>query len=171
MLTKEQKKEVIETLSKKITDSKTVTVCDFKGLGVADLNEIRNKLREKSSEMTVVKKTFAKLAFKKAGIAMDTKAMEGQLSFVYGGKSEVDAPKILADFAKKNQKLKLLAGVLEGKVIGTEEILNLSKIPSKEELLSKLAGSVKSPISGFVGALNGNLRNLVQVLNAIKESK
>ena len=103
MLTKEQKKEVIETLSKKITDSKTVTVCDFKGLGVADLNEIRNKLREKSSEMKVVKKTLAKLAFKKAGIAMDTKAMEGQLSFVYGGKSEVDAPKILADFAKKNQ--------------------------------------------------------------------
>jgi large subunit ribosomal protein L10 len=171
MLTKQQKKEIVEELSKRIADSKTVVICDFKGLSVADLAEIRGKLRENNAEMMVAKKTLAKLAFEKAGIEIDTKSMEGQLAFVYGGESEVASPKTLAEFSKKKENLKILAGVLENKVIDADGVVNLSKIPSREELLAKMVGVIKSPISGFVNALSGNLRNLVQVLNQIKESK
>ena len=171
MLTKKQKKEIIEELAKKIIDSKTVVVCDFKGLNVADMKEIRKKLGENKSGMKVAKKTLAKLAFEKSGINMNTGAMKGQLAFIYGGESEVAAPKILAEFGRKNKFLKILAGVLEGKVLNMEEVVGLSKIPSREILLTQLVGAINSPINGFVNALGGNLRNLVYVLNAVKDEK
>ena len=171
MLTRKQKEEIVEKLSRKIADSKTVVICDFKGLSVADLTELRKKLRENNAEMMVTKKTLAKLAFKKAGIEMDTKSMEGQLAFVYGGESEVASPKTLAEFSKKKENLKILAGILENKTIDADGVISLSKIPSRKELLVKVVSNIKAPISGFVNALSGNLRNLVQVLNQIKESK
>lgn len=171
MLTKNQKKEIIEKLTKEIAESKTVVICDFKGLNVADLGEIRKKLKENESKMKVAKKTLAQLAFKEAGIEMNTEAMEGQLAFIYGGKSEVAAPKVLAEFAKKNEALKILAGALEGEMINAEKIMELSKIPSREDLLARIVGTINAPVSGFVRVLSGNLRSLVLALNAIKETK
>lgn len=171
MLTRKQKEEIVKNLSKEIADSKTVVICDFKGLSVVDISEVRKQLREKNAMMTVVKKTLAKIAFKEAGIEIDTNSMEGQLAFIYGGDDEVSGPKVAADFAKSNEDLKIVAGTLEGSVLTDKEMISLSKIPPKEELLAKLVGSLKSPISGFVGAMSGNLRNLVGVLNAVKESK
>ncbi len=171
MLNLKQKKEIVENLSKEIADSKTVVICDFKGLAVSDLNEIRNRLREIGAHMQVVKKTLGKKAFQEAGIEIDTKNLEGQLALIYGSQDEVSSPKVLANFSKENENLKILAGTLESTAMTDKEMINLSKIPSREELLAKLVGSLKSPLNGFVGALNGNLRNLVGVLQAIKEDK
>jgi large subunit ribosomal protein L10 len=77
----------------------------------------------------------------------------------------------LAEFSKKKENLKILAGVLESKAIDADGVISLSKIPSREELLASVVGTIKAPISGFVNALSGNLRNLVQVLDQIKENK
>jgi large subunit ribosomal protein L10 len=171
MLTKDQKKEIVENLSKEIIESKTVVICNYKGLDVEGLSNLRKELRENKAMITVTKKTLAKLAFKKAGIDMNTKDLEGQLAFVCGGEDEITTPKILAKFAKDNENLQILSGSLEKEVISDEEILNLSKLPGREELLAKVVYCLKSPINGFAQALAGNLRNLVFVLNAVKEGK
>ena len=97
--------------------------------------------------------------------------MEGQLAFVYGGEDEVSAAKIISKLGKDNENLKMLGGVLEGKAMDQAEITALSKLPSKDELLAKVVGSLKAPISGFVNVLGGNLRGLVYTLKAIKEQK
>ena len=108
---------------------------------------------------------------KDAGIEMDITKMEGQIAIAVSSNDEVEAAKIIAKAAKANENLKIAGGVLGSKVLSQEEVIALSKLLSKEDLLAKLVGSLKSPISGLANVLAGNMRGLVQVLKAISESK
>ena len=170
MLTRKQKEKLVKDLTTKIADSKTVVLCDYKGLKVDQLKELRGALRENEAQMLVTKKTLIQIALKEAGIELDVMGMEGQIAIVHGG-DEISSPKALHEFAKDNENLKILAGALEGKQISDVEVVNLAKLPTKEELLAKVVGSMKSPINGFVGVLKGNLRKFVYALNAVKEAK
>ena len=138
---------------------------------VPEIGELRGKLREKNARMQVLKKTLIKIALKNVDVNVDPDELDGQVAIVYGGEDEIFSPKTLYEYSKDNEKLEILAGILDGKLIGADEVKNLAKLPSKEELLAKVVGSVKAPVSGFVNVLSGNLRNLVFALNAIKESK
>ncbi len=169
MLTRGKKEQLVEEVSEKIKGSITTVVCDYKGVTVMELQEVRRKLRESNAKMQVLKKTLTKLAYEKAGIEFDVTQLEGQSAIIFGGDDEVTAPKVLAEVAKKNDRFKILAGTLENKVMNNQEIMALAKLPSKQELLGKLVGTINAPISGFVQVLAGNLKNLVGVLNAIKE--
>ena len=97
--------------------------------------------------------------------------MEGQVAIAMANMDEVSAAKIIDIFAKTNENVKLLGGVLGSTVMNAAEVKALAKIPSKEQLLGQLVGTLNAPISGFVNVLAGNLRGLVQVLNAVKEQK
>jgi large subunit ribosomal protein L10 len=171
MLTREQKEKLANDFLEKIKESKTTVVVDFKGMTVAEISELRNLLREQGIKMQVLKKSIAQVALDEQKIDLDVRKMEGQLAFVYGGEDEVSAPKIISKFGKENEKLKMLAGILENKTMDQQEVSALAKLPSKEELLAKVVGSLKAPVSGFVNVLGGNLRGLVGVLTAIKEQK
>ena len=98
-------------------------------------------------------------------------SMDGSYAMACGLEDEVAPAKMLADFAKKHEALKILGGILEGKTVDKTAIGFLAKLPSKPELLAKLVGSLQSPISNMVNVLAGNLRGLVQVLNAYQKSK
>ena len=111
------------------------------------------------------------IAFKEAGIEVDTKEMEGQVAVSISSQDEVIAAKIIEKFSKANQNLKILGGVLENKLMSIEQVKALAKLPNKEEMLGKLVGTIQAPISGFVNVCAGNLRGLVQVLKGISESK
>jgi len=144
---------------------------DYSGTTVAKMKRLRNELRRNDSSYKITKKKLIELAFKNAGIEADVKNMEGQIGVAIGNADEVSAAKVLAKFSKENENFKILQGVLENKVISGEEVMALSKLPSRGELLSKLVGSINAPVSGFVNALAGNLRNLVGVLKAIGDIK
>lgn len=171
MLTKQQKEEIVEKLSEEFKSSKAVVFSDFKGLKVKDLFSLRKELRQSGISLVVAKKTLFNLALNKAQMNLDTRKIEGQLAAVISSEDEVAAAKILAKTAKSNNNLKIMAGFLGNKALTGEEVLALSKLPSKEELLAKLVGTLNAPIAGFVNVLAGNLRGLVQVLKAIGESK
>jgi large subunit ribosomal protein L10 len=171
MLTRSQKEDIVKEITDKISGSKTVVLCDYKGLNVSKIKSLRASLREKQAELNVAKKTLISIALKNNSVDLDVTKLEGQVALVTGGEDEVSAPKVLADFAKENKSLGILAGLLEGSVMSSEEIGNLAKLPSKEQLLGQVVGTINAPISGFVNALAGNLRNLVQVMNSIKEAK
>ncbi len=171
MLSKKQKKELAENFAKNLTASKTTIVCDYKGMTVAEISELRKVLREAGIKMQVLKKSVAQIALNGQKIDLDVRKMEGQLAFVYGGEDEVTAAKIVSKFSKDNEKLKMLAGVLENKAMTQEEMVALAKLPGKDELLAKVVGSLKAPVSGFVNVLGGNLRGLVYTLQAIREKK
>lgn len=170
--TKQQKQDIIKDLVAKLEDSKSVVVSTYTGVDVASMTDLRSQCRESEVEYLVVKKTLLNLALEKLGVeGLDAKNLEGSLGLALSYGDEVAGAKILKDFSKGNDKLQLLAGILEDKVLAQAEVTALAAIPSRIELLAKAVGSIKAPISGFVNVLQGNLRSLVQVLNAIKENK
>lgn len=171
MQTREQKKNIVKDLADKFKKAKAVVFSDFKGLAVKDMTSLRRELRQEGISFDVVKKTLINVALKDAGIEADVKKLEGQIAVAVSGKDEVAAAKIIAKASKVNENLKIAGGFLGTKELSVEEIKALAKLPSKEELLGKLVGTLNAPVSGFVNVLAGNLRGLVTALKAISEKK
>jgi len=171
MLTRDQKAKIIQDLTKKIQVSKSLVFSDYTGTTVGKMKKLRDELRAAGAAYKITKKKLIEIALKEADISIDVKSMRGQIGVALGGEDEVSAAKILAKFSRENKNFKILSGVLEKKEITNNEVLSLAALPSKEELLAKLVGTINAPVSGFVNALAGNLRNLVGVLKAIGDSK
>lgn len=171
MQTKQQKKELVKDIAEKLKNSKATVFSDFKGLGVKDMMAMRRELREKGVDMKVLKKTLLSIALKDAGVELDARKLEGQIAVAISQNDEVETAKIIAKVAKANENLKIVGGLLGTNVLSQEDVVALSKLPSKEELLAKLVGTIKAPVSGFVNVMAGNLRGLVQVLKAVSEKK
>ena len=170
MLTKKQKQELIEKLGEKIKSAKAVIFADYKGLKVSQLKDLRRKLKESQGELKVAKKTLIDLALQKLSVKdAILKKMEGQISLVFGKEDEVSAAKVLYDFSKKNEGLKILGAILEGKFMDQSQALALAKVPSREQSLAHLVGAINAPLQNLVSVLQGNLRSLVFVLSQIKK--
>lgn len=171
MLTRAQKENLVKDLSERIKAGKAAIFSDYSGTTVVKMKKLRDELRKNGSSYKITKKKLIELAFRNAGIEVDVKNMEGQIGVAIGKADEVSAAKVLANFSKENENFKILQGVLENRVISGEEVIALSKLLSREELLAKLVGSISAPVSGFVNVLAGNLRNLIGVLKAIGDIK
>lgn len=168
---KEEKKQIVQNLIDLFKKMKSAVLVDFKGLKVKEITQLRRLCREQGISYNVAKKTLLKIAAAEAGVNFDAKAVEGSYAVVFGLADEIAPAKILSDFAKKNEALKILSGILEGKTVDKSAILAIAKLPGKLELLAKLAASIQAPLSGLVNVMAGNLRGLVNVLNGIKETK
>ena len=166
--TKERKQKDIEGLSQKLADSKSAVFTNYYGLKVKDVEVLRKNCRDNDLSCLVAKKTLLKKVLKEKGI--EAPELSGEILAIFSN-DEVGAAKISAQFAKEHQALKIVSGLLEGKITTREAVIALSKLPSKQELLGKLLGTLNAPISGFTNVLAGNLRGLVCALNAIKTSK
>lgn len=167
MITKDQKKEIIGELKEKFSRQKAIVFSDYTGLTVNEAQELREKLREQGIDYKVAKKTLIDLALKEAGLDMSTKDLSGQLSVAMGYEDEVMPAKILYEFSKSNENLKILAGLVSGEQMDSDKVIQLAKLPSKPELLGKVVGSISSPMSGLLNALHGNMRKLVYILKGI----
>jgi len=170
--TKEQKKQVVESLKEKIARQKALIFVNFSGLKVKDLFELRKRLKKANSEIFVVKKTLMKLAFKEEKIKVDPEDIEGEIALVFGYEDELVPPKILYQFSQINQNIEILGGLIESQkdeFLSAEKIITLGQLPSREELLAKIVGSLSAPISQFASVLQGNIKGLVYALSAIKK--
>lgn len=169
--TRDEKKKIVADLTNLFKEMKSVVFADFKGLKVKEITELRRLCHDNKVSYGVAKKTLIKIAAKDAGLDFNPNSVEGSYALAFGLEDEVAPAKVLADFAKKHEALKILGGILEGKIADETIIGSLAKLPSKQELLSKLVGSLQSPISGLVNVMAGNLRGLVQVLSAYQKFK
>ena len=168
MLTRAQKEKLIEELADKIKRQKSLVFTDITGINVAQIQDLRKKLREAEIEYKVAKKTLIHLALDKEKQDIDISNFRGSIGLAFGYKDSIAPIKIISKFAKENKKLKVLAGIMEKKVLTLEEIKELANLPSRDELLAMLVGSLKNPISRFVNVLQGNIRNLLLILKQIK---
>lgn len=169
-----QKQEILRNLSEKFKKSKSVVFAGFNALTVKDNEKLRDELRKENSEYYVAKKTLMNIAFKDQIDELNVRSLDGKLAAIFSYGDEVAPAKILANFRKdkdKEARIFFLGGILENKLLTKNEIEAVSMLPSKQELYAKLVGSMNAPISGFVNALAGNLKNLVYVLKAIEEKK
>ncbi len=171
--TKEQKKQILKDLAEKISRAKSIIFTKFNKLSVKESEELRRELRSEDGEYYVAKKTLMDLALKDLKMeGLDAKKFEGQIATVFGFGDEMAPIKIIDKFGKeREEKIGFVGGILEKKLLTAEEMAELAKLPGKKELYAKIVGSINAPISGFVNALAGNLRNLVYVLKAIENKK
>lgn len=169
-----QKQEILRNLSEKFKKSKSVVFAGFNALSVKDNENLRAQLRKENSEYYVAKKTLMNIAFKDQIKDLNVRDLDGKLAAIFSYDDEIAPAKILGNFRKDKDKEKrvfFLGGILENRLLSKSEVEALSLIPSKQELYARLVGSINAPVSGFVNALAGNLRNLVYVLKAVSEKR
>ncbi|MFA6522576.1 MAG: 50S ribosomal protein L10 [Patescibacteria group bacterium] len=169
--TREQKKEIVARLAEKMSRMKSAAFSSISGYTMEQANALRGKAAEKNVDIFIAKKTLLGHAAKQAGFTVNTEDFDGSILTAVAYNDEVSAAKTLKEFTKVNENFKLVGGILEGKVISAEMVNQLAMLPTKEELLGRMVGSLNAPISGFVHVLSGNLRGLVTALTAIKDQK
>lgn len=166
-----QKEQTIETLVSQFKSAKSVVFANFQGLKVKESEELRKLCKDENVLYMASKKTLVQKAIEQAGIAGDVNSFEGSVSVAFGQGDEVAPARVLAEYAKKHEAVKLYGGLLEGNFIDGTKVKALAALPTKHQLLGQLVGTLNAPVSGFVNVLAGNLRGLVTVLDAIKEQK
>ncbi|MDD4607028.1 MAG: 50S ribosomal protein L10 [Patescibacteria group bacterium] len=170
--TRQQKADILQELQDRLAKIKTAVFSNYHGLSVQELEELRQELNKNQADYMVAPKTLFNLAAKENKIEnVNTKELNGSLGVAFGYGDEVSTAKVLSEFKKKHEKLNIVGGIFENQFITAEKVEALAKIPTRPELLAKVVGSLKAPISGLANVLQGNLRNLVYVLNAIKDNK
>ena len=168
----EQKKTVVAELAQSMKNAQAGVLVDYKGINVADDTKLRQTLRGANVEYKVVKNTLMTFAVKEIGFDELTGVLNQTTALAYSNDDMVAPAKILSEHAKKSGgKFTIKAGFVEGKVISAQEVAALAELPSKEQLIAQMLAGFNAPISGFVNVLNGNLRGLAVVLNAIAEQK
>lgn len=167
----QEKKQVVIDLTQKLKSAASGVLVDYRGLTVEQDTQLRNEFRKAGVEYTVVKNTLTRFASKEVGLDELDDILHGPTSLAIHATDLVAPAKIIAEFAKKNDKIEIKAGFVEGKVISVEQVKQLADLPTKEELISSVLRGFNAPLTGFVNVLNGNLRGLVVALNAIAEQK
>lgn len=170
MAVKEEKIKAVEEIKDRFSRAKAAVLTDYRGLNVADITELRRKLREQGIEFKVLKNTLIRIAIKDFDYSLD-EFLEGPTAVAFSYEDPIAPAKVLANFARTHKQLEIKAGVVEGKVATTDVIAELAKMPPKEELLAKAVGSIQSPLYGIVNVLQGPIRNLVYTLQALQEKK
>ena len=170
------KQAVVAQLKEQLESAKGVVLTSYKGLTVAQDTDLRRELREAGVSYHVVNNTMLRIAAKEAGIEGIEEHLEGTTAFAFSTEDAVAPAKVICGFIKKNkledaEVLTVKVGMVEGKVIGVDEVKALAALPSREELIAKLLGSMNAPISNTVNVLQGVIRNAVYVLYAIRSQK
>lgn len=171
-ISKAKKGSILEDLKGLVDQSQSIVFVKNNGLNVDELLELRGLLRKSGAKMKIAKKTLIRLALKDKNLPeVDDAILEGPIAAAFGIEDQVSVAKILATFAKTHEKLEIMGGMMDGAVLSKAEVMELSAIPSKEELLARFIGAINGPVRGFHGVLHANLRGFVQVLGAISDKK
>lgn len=155
----EAKKEVVEEIKSKFKDAKAAILVDYRGLNVEDTTELRKNFREAGVVYKVYKNNLVKLAVKDTEFEMLAQNLTGPNAIAFGYEDAVTPAKVIKEFSKKNKNLEIKTGVIEGEYYDREKIIEIADIPSRDILIAKLLGSIKSPVSNFVYLLNNIAEN------------
>ena len=148
-----QKKEEVSKLAAEIKEAKLVLLVDYRGINVEDVTGLRTTIRNAKASFRVIKNNITRRALAEAGIEMDGSVLEGPTAVIMTNEDYLEPTKAIYEFSKANEFYKIKGGVVEGKVMTAAEIITLAKLPSRETLLSMLAGALLGNISKLAVAL------------------
>ena len=169
-MTREQKREFISDLQERLARAEAIYLTDFTGLDVQAMTTLRRELRKSSGEYLVVKNRLLKRAMADSELPDISSYLTGPTGVVFGIDSAVDAARAVVDFAKENGDRPVFkVGVMESGVLGPDEIAAVSRLPSREELLSQVAGVLAGPLSSFVSVLGGKLQEMAGLAEALRD--
>jgi large subunit ribosomal protein L10 len=167
--TREQKEAKLAELTDAFGRIEAAVFTNYHGLSVRDIDELRSQMREAGMEYHVVKNTIFKRAADAAGIKLEE--LTGPAGIALGFDDSVATAKLVNKFSKDHEALEIHGGIVEGKEVGVDVIKKLAALPGREELLSRLVGSISSPPRKLATVLAATTRNLVYALTAVKEAK
>lgn len=171
MLNLDAKKVLVEDLHARFEKAAIVILTDYKGLNVEAINDLRRKLTEAGVEYKVVRNTLLRRASIDTDAALAEEFFVGPTAIALGYDDPIAPAKILSEFAKKNDKLEIKAGAMNGSLLSVQQIDSLAKLPSREELLAQFLSVLNGVPTAFVRVLNAVPVQLVNVLTAIKDQK
>ena len=171
-VTRKQKEESLASLTEQFKKGKTVVFTQYQGTNVKDIRALRKKLTEHKVNFKVAKKTLMRLAAKEVGFNEIPDAfLQGPIGLAFAMEDQIAPAKIIYDFGKDHENVKIVGAIFEGKLIDAAAAKMIATLPSRELLLTKLVTILKSPIAGFHNVLHSMLRNFVYLLSEIQKKK
>ncbi|MCX7018044.1 MAG: 50S ribosomal protein L10 [Candidatus Sumerlaeota bacterium] len=166
-----QKNKAVEQIKEKLARAKSIVVSDYRGLTVGEMTNLRNKLRKEGVEMKVVKNRLAKIALRESGFNTMDEHLKGTKALAFGMADPIGPAKVLMAYAKDNEKLKVVAGLMDNCLLDIAAISELAKLPSRDVLLARLLGSLSSPIQKLAIGLHQTVAKIVYALDAVARKK
>jgi large subunit ribosomal protein L10 len=168
-LSKDKKAEVINEVSELLDASKLTVVAKYSGTSVKSMQELRRAAKDSHTTISVVKNRLVKKAMgdNRKFADTDTSLLSGQLMYVFNSEDEVAPAQVVANFAKNEPQIEFVGAIsADGSLLSTQDVKALASLPSKEQLRAQLVGTIAGPLSGFVNVMSGNVRGVLNVLNA-----
>ncbi|OGE25604.1 50S ribosomal protein L10 [Candidatus Daviesbacteria bacterium RIFCSPHIGHO2_02_FULL_39_12] len=169
--TRQQKEETVTKLQDKLSRAKALVFADYKGLNMKQLSDLRKKLREQDAEFTVTKNTLLERALQNFKFQISNFKFDGPFATLFAYDDEISPIKILVKHFKDLSLGKVKRGFLGTEELTEAKIIQLSALPTKDELRAKTVGVLVAPLQGILSVLQGNLRNLVYALSEIRKAK
>jgi len=171
-LSKDQKQAQVAELKDKMSSANSIIFAHYIGLSVAEIADLRSKLKEGGAEMKVAKKTLTKIATKESGLPeIADENIEGPVSLIFSNDDALAGAQIAFKFAKDHDQVELIGGIFEGNVISKEEAVELAKMLSRTELLAKFVGICRSPLVNFAGICSSPLSGFVRAVSELAKQK
>lgn len=163
--------ETLVKIKEDLEGVSAVWVVDYCGLTVKDIQVLRSAVREAGASLKVYKNTIMHIALEEAGLPTLDDMLEGPSAFVFAGNDVAAAAKAVKTFAKANQNLEIKGGLMEGEQVSAAQVEAIASLPSREELLAKIAGAISGVARGLAVALNGVPSGLAQATKAVADQK
>ncbi|OFW63202.1 MAG: 50S ribosomal protein L10 [Actinobacteria bacterium RBG_19FT_COMBO_36_27] len=172
-MAKDKNIQTVESLREKVKKAKSITIMDYLGLEVNNINDLRAKITEKNADTVVAKNTLLKIALKEEGISSKEAdaQLKGPTAAVFAYDDPISPLKVIFEFAKNFELPKVKFSFLDKTFTDASQVKILSELPSKDQLLAQIVGGLKSPLSGIVNVLGGTQSKFVTVLSRISEKK
>ena len=172
-VTRQAKESAVETLTGELGRIKLAVMTDYRGLTVAEIEELRAGLRERRYHLPGDQKHLAQLALSQnPDLARLTSAFTGPMALAMGFDDEVAPARVIFQYAKNHDALEIVGAITsDGHLLTAAEVKALAPLPSREQLIGQVVGTIAAPLTGFVGVMSGNVRSIINVLNALQEAK
>jgi large subunit ribosomal protein L10 len=170
-MSKTERQTTVEELSEQLRGSPNLYVTDFSGLNVLRMTEFRRRLRVAGVRYLVVKNTLAQRALAANAVTGLDDHLSGPTGLVLAGTDPVAAAKVLSDFAREFEKPTIKGGLVDGRTVTPDQVKRLAALPSRQQLLGQLAGTMQAPLAQFAGVMNGMLFQMVGALEALRTQR
>jgi large subunit ribosomal protein L10 len=166
-----QKEGLVGEIKDRLNEAGSLLLADYRGLTVKEMQELRNELRASGGELKVYKNSLTEIAIRELALPSLDTYLAGPTAIIFTGDDPVAPAKALTVFAKAHQALELKGGLVENQVINAEGVKAIAMLPSREELIAKLLGTMLNPLTGFARVLNGPVEAFSRTVQAVADQK
>jgi large subunit ribosomal protein L10 len=168
------KEQAVDKLSGELGRLSLAVMTDYRGLTVREVEELRAKLHEEGMTYKVTKNTLLRLALKNspAMAKIDPTAFTGPMALAFSFEDEIAPARVIFQYAKEHEALEIVGALTgDGHLLSAAEVKALATLPNREQLIAQVVGTIAAPLSGLVGVMAGNVRSIINVLNALQEAR